>query len=379
MTERDTDFEFDFFDEPDTHEAAEPNRQRTVRRGGSRPPLRPPTGVTPLLRLVVAVALGIVVVVLLVFWVQSCQSENKENSYRDYVRDLTGVANRSAGAGRQLTRILTSPGIKQTDLQRRMRGLVAQERQHLNRAQELSPPGPLREAHEHAVEALQFRVSGLSGLRDAFARARPRDADRAGALLANQARRFVASDVVWDDRVKDPAKDVLADEGIGGVVVPDSNFLANPDLASSTALAQLWRRLRGAATGGTPTGLRGTALVSVRVLPGGQTLSTTEENVVEATPELAFQVTVEDSGNAQEVQVPVILRIQTSAGPPIVRRQTIDVINPNQQKTVTFSNIRIRPEDFASPRTLRVAVTPVPGEARRENNSATYTVTFSLP
>ena len=52
MTERDTDIEFDFFDEPETEEAAE--RTRAPRRpppGGPRRPIRPPAGFIPMLRL----------------------------------------------------------------------------------------------------------------------------------------------------------------------------------------------------------------------------------------------------------------------------------------------------------------------------------------
>ena len=48
MTERDTDIEFDFFDEPETEEATE--RVRTPRRpppGGPRRPVRPPAGPDP--------------------------------------------------------------------------------------------------------------------------------------------------------------------------------------------------------------------------------------------------------------------------------------------------------------------------------------------
>ncbi|MDP8910479.1 MAG: hypothetical protein M3M94_00240, partial [Actinomycetota bacterium] len=342
-----------------------------------RRPLGPPTRLTPLLRLVALVAVAILAVVLLVFWIQSCQGASKTRAYRDYVKDVRGVASQSANVGRQLDRLLTTPGIRQPQLRARLNGLTQQENINLARAAELSPPGPLREAHQRVIQALQFRLSGLNGLKNAFARtATVRDPERAGSLLANQASRFVASDVVWDDGFKDPAKTVLRRQEIGGVRVPDSNFVRNPDLVTARSLATVWRGLRGAATGGTPTGLRGTSLESVRVLPAGQVLSATTENVIRATADLAFEVSVLDSGNAQEVGVPVTLTIERREGGPIVRTKTIDVIAPNQTKTVVFRDIG-QPE-FGEPRTMRVAVKPVRGEARPENNSATYTVIFSF-
>ena len=87
------------------------------------------------------------------------------------------------------------------------------------------------------IEALQFRVNGLVGLQRAFhATAKTKDTGQAATTLANQADRLIASDVVWDDNFKDPAKRVLESQGVH-VTVPDSNFLENPELASSASLA----------------------------------------------------------------------------------------------------------------------------------------------
>src|SRR5436189_176432 len=70
MTERDTDIEFDFFEEPETTEAARPERPPGTRPRGPRPPIRTPQGVTPLLRLVGLIAFAIVIVLLLVYALQ---------------------------------------------------------------------------------------------------------------------------------------------------------------------------------------------------------------------------------------------------------------------------------------------------------------------
>ena len=78
MTERGDDFEFDFFeDEPETQDAAETQRVRMPRVGGPGRSTRPPTGLTPLLRLAGLIAFGILIVVLLVVWVSSCQGQGK--------------------------------------------------------------------------------------------------------------------------------------------------------------------------------------------------------------------------------------------------------------------------------------------------------------
>jgi hypothetical protein len=387
MSSSDTDFEFDFFEEPETQEA--PGRSdRSLRRplgGGRGPrlprgPIRPRAGFTPLLRLLGLIAFAILIVVLLLLWVQSCQEDAKHDAYSDYMTDIGAVGRDSERIGRELSDVLTTPGIKPADLQKQLTGLVQQQEIGADRARKLDPPGPLLDSHESSVEALTFRVDGLAGLSEAFRRTQgSKDAAAAGALLAAQAERLVASDVVWDDRFKEPAVAVLREEEISGVEVPDSNFVQTPDLASTRSMVPIWERINGSAasgsTSGTPSGLHGTNIESVKVIPGGQTLSESTENTVEASTDLGFAVAVANGGDSQEVKIVVTLTIQQSPT-PIVKKQTIDIINPEETKTVVFRDFPS--VDFGERRIMRVDVDPVPGEAKTDNNSAEYPVIFSL-
>ena len=373
MSERDTDFEFDFFEEQSTQDTA--TGARAVRRGPRRP-IRPPAGVTPLLRLVGLIAFAILLVVLLIFWVQSCREEGERDAYADYMQEVGVLADRSDRIGAQLNNVLTTAGIRQADLESQLNGLAQSQQQIVDRAQELEPPGRLRNQQRAVVEALQFRVSGLRGLEEAFRRtARTRNADAAGRLLAAQTQRLVTSDVIWADLFRAPSRDELRRQDIGGVRVPGSDFLRNPDLGSSTAMKPIWQRIHGARTGGTPGGVHGNGIVSVTVLPEGTELSTSEETTINATSELAFQVAVENSGESQEVGVPVTLTIQRTPR-PIVRTQTIDIINSGETKNVVFRNLPEPP--FANPTSVQVEVRPVRGEQNRDNNTAEYPVIFSV-
>jgi hypothetical protein len=379
MTERDTtDIEFDFFDEPETQETTERRRGLRSPRGPQPPrrPIQPPAGLTPLLRLVGLIALAIFAVVVLVFLVQSCRSDSKQAAYRDYMEDVQGIASGSAGVGRDLNDELTTPGKKQQEIVDALDGLSQQQSQYAARAQGIDPPGPLRDEHQHLVEVLELRASGLSRLADAFTRtAGSRDASSAGALLAEQALLLVASDVNWDVYFREPALKELQRQGVTGVAVPESEFVVNPDLASVRSMGFVVQRIRGAATGGTPTGVHGNGIVSVKVLPGGATLSTTDNPPIPASTDLAFEVAVENSGEAQEVQVDVTLTIQKSPQ-PIVKNATIDIINSGETKTITFRDFPQPP--FGTRTTVKVEVTPVPGEKRTSNNTAEYPVIFSL-
>ncbi len=379
MDPRDDDIEFDFFDEePPTREEAQP-RRRIPSRGprGPRRRLRAPTGITPLLRLVGLIAFAIFIVVVLVLWVQGCWDSAKTNKYKNYMQTVAEIAASSEADGRELNDKLTTQGVKAADLVAALRGIAQSEQQNVDKAEKLDPPGPLREEHRHLIEALQFRVSGLEGLADAFRKATDvKNEDQDSVLLAMQAQRLVASDVVWDDLFKDPAVAELQKQGITGVKVPNSDFVANPDLASVRSMGPVLQRIHGATTGGTPTGVHGTNIVSVKALPTGQQLSTDTENIIKATSDLGFQVTIEDSGDSQEVHIEVTLTIQKSPT-PITQTKTIDLINAGETETVTFTNLGQVP--FVQKTEVRVDVKPVPGEKNTTNNSAKYPVLFSLP
>ena len=334
-----------------------------------------------MLRLAGLIAFLILAAVLLVVAVRGCASSGKHDKYANYVQDVRDIAGRSDQIGKELNRTLTATGIKETDLESKIKGLAAQEQQEVAQARGLNPPGPLRVEHDHLIEVLQLRASALSRLADAFRQtATARDATSSGRLIADQARLLVASDVNWDFYFKEPTQRELESQNIrdiGGV--PDSNIIPNPDLASTQAMMDVWRRVHGAATGGTPGGKHGSALASVTALPDGKKLiagGSASDNQITASTDLAFQVAVEDSGDFQEFNVGVTLTIQRS-GKPITVRKKIDVINAGETKTVTFTNIDINGL-FGLPTTIKVDIEPVPGETTQANNSAEYKVIFSL-
>jgi hypothetical protein len=390
MSEHETDLDFDFFDDdepsprPPADDDLPPGREPPAqRRGSRRPPSgRPPVGMTPLLRLAGLIAFAILIVVLFVFWISSCQGASKKSAYKKYYEKVGVVAKDSEQIGRELNDALTTQGIKFGELESKLAGLAQREQQNVAALRSIHPPGPLRLQHQEALEALEFRVSGLRGLTDGFTQASstPRNVTgNALKLLQPPAARLVASDVVWDDLFQAPAQGnggVLQREGITGVAVPASVFVTSPDYASSRYWEAILQRLQGAATsGGTSGGLHGTGLVKTVALPGNQELSTDVENTVTATTDLGFAVTIEDTGDSQEVQVKVTLTIQQSPS-PIVQTKTIDLINPGEQQTVVFRNLG--QVQFATKTTVKVDVQPVPEEKNTSNNSAAYPVIFSL-
>lgn len=382
MSTRDEDIlDFDFFDEEEPPSWEEPPdrgpgppRDRGPRDRGPR--FRAPSNVTPLLRLVALIGLAILVVVLLAVWVEGCASDQKRETYGDYVAEISVVGTNSQRLGRNLATQLTTPGVSQEDLDAKLGGILQTAENQVRRAEGMDVPGPLLDAHQGAIEALRFRYNGILGIRAAFQEnGEGTEASAAGQALAIPFQRLTASDVIWTDSFMAPAAAVLQEEEIDGLDLPPSVFVGTADLASAGALAAIWQRVQGASTGGTPTGLHGTGISYVKALPSDQVLSTTTETTIRVTDQLAFEVGVEDTGDSQEVQIVVTLTIPKQPS-PIVKKATIPIIDPGETKAVTFQVGALVP--FGEKIAIKVDVDPVPGETNLANNTAEYPVIFTL-
>ena len=386
MTERDTDIDFDFFEEePPTQESSRADRLMRRSGGGPQGPQRPPrapTNLTPLLRLVGLIAFAILIIVLLVFWVQSCREAGKTKTYKSYMTKVSEVAASSQQIGRQLSTTLLAQGLKQSAVEQRIAGLARQEQLDVDRAREITPPGTLRDEHDALIEALQFRVSGLNGLATALAATvSTKNTTRAAGVLASQMQRFLASDVIYDDEFRVPSVAELKRQGVtgtnesGGPLVPDSNFLQSADFVTTTSMVSVLSKIRGGAVTPSQGGLHGTNIVSVKALPEGTELSTSTQTRVIVRTNLAFQVTIQDSGDSQETGIPVKLTIVQSGSDPVEKTATINFISPGETKVITFKNFPA--PNFQTPAQLKIEVQPVPGETKTDNNSADYPIIFS--
>jgi hypothetical protein len=384
----DDDIQFDFFDEPETVEATQRRRLPRLEMPGGRgggdgerprgPRPSPPTGFLPLARLIGLIAIAIVVVVGLVFWVGSCQGKSKHDEYASYAKQVNAISASDKKLGVEFGNELVSPGLKQSDLETKLAEFAQQERQELAQAQQVHAPGPLRTTHQQLLDAIQLRYQGLAGLGNALAAAgSSKNSTDTVAALAAQGQLLTSSDVVWENLYRRPATDTLKQQNVTGVVIPRSQFLSNPDLVSTRAFTILVQRLSGATTGGTPSGLHGDGLVGVHVSPQGVDLSTSTATTIKVSADLDFRVTVENSGDFPEGNVPVTLTID-AGGKPIVRTDHITAISAKEQTTVDFTNFDLPPSAFGQKATITVKVGKVPGETNLSNNSATYTAFFTL-
>jgi hypothetical protein len=391
MSGHDEDIDFDFFGDPEP----EPLKRRLVRRpsgsppGGPPPPPRRPASAgppaTPIVRLISLIVFAIAMILILVFAVRSCEASNESAAYKDYMSRVAAVALDSKTVGTSLTSLLADQNLNESKLETKLRGMVTQHNLDVEKGSKLTPPGPLRQQQEKLVEALQLRSDGLAGLLEVFKATASKqgnstESTKAGIALSQQMYKIVASDVIWANMFVTPAQKVLQDEGVVGAPPPTSVFLAEPELATRNTMGQFWQRIHGVTptTNNQGTGRHGTGIAYVKISPANETLQVGVTKTIQLKANLGFVVGVENTGDYREENVKVKLVIhQNAPSEPIVRKTSIASIYPNTTTDVFFKG-PFNPSTLITVVQMNVQVTPVPSEASAANNTATYSVRFSL-
>lgn len=383
MSTHDDETQLEFFEEPETLESPgrQRRRMRPPRPGGPRRPTPPPPGAVALARLAGFVALAIAIVVGLVFWVGSCQGKSKHDEYASYMNDLRPIALNSAQAGTAFANSLSSKNLTLVGLQSKLGLWSRQQQQDYDDALRLRPPGPLQAAHQEALATFQLRAIGLTGLANVLAQAGSKSEADVASLLAGQAQVLSASDTVWRELFHLPATETLTSVGVRGVIPPPSQIVPNPEVITARSFGLVYQRLKATNTGGKPpSGLHGSMLVSTEAVEGGsaKTLSTSTPTTVDVAPSLVFKVTFTDSGNFQEVKIPVTLTVKVFGKTVLTKKEVVDSILAHQTTSVSFGNLNLPTSAFGATARVAVQIGKVAGETRLDNNSASYQVFFSL-
>jgi len=358
----------------DSDDPIAPRRRRTLPPQRSRRPPPPSEPAGDLLkRRLIALAIGIAVVVLLLFAIRGCLDARKERSYEKYLSDLDSLVATSSQLSSQFFQRFRDPGgASELEFQAQLGASRGTSEDILNRVQGLDTPDELSDAQADLELAFELRRDGVTSVveQTEAALGEQGSAD-ATAQIATDMRQFLASDVLYA-RAKAEIEETLEEEKLDGEV-PVSAFLPEPielwldRLEINRLLAQV-----AGETGAAGDATRGTEISSVVVRPGNIALTPESLNTVSRVP-TDIEVAVLNGGTSDETDVPVAVEILGSTE-PVESETTIARINPGSEASATVPIDGEVPE--GDELTLIVTVFPVPGETIIENNESTYQVVF---
>jgi hypothetical protein len=377
-----------FFDDGEETESRPSTRATRARppvaAGGARQPRprrpQPGTGSLPLdqhtlmVRRRAAAGIGVVLLIAIVLIVNGCLKSQKQQELKNYNRDVSQLARES---DEQVSRpffaaLSGASGKSALDVEVQINQLRVQAQSIANRAKGLSTPGDMGTAQRNLLLALDLRLEGLTKVATLLRTALGGQAKQTSTPIAGDMEIFLASDVIYSQRVAPLIQQTLTADGIQGLSTSSTRFLPNLGwLEPTTVLARITGRAAGAQSGQPVTGNHGSALKGVSV--GANALA--EEptlNHVSGGANPTFTAMVEDSGEFSETNVKVDVTV-SAGGKQFKVSHAIEKTEPG--KTVSV-DVPVNGVPLGVASKIEVKIEGVPGENDLENNKATYLAIF---
>jgi len=321
----------------------------------------------------IAAGVAVVLLIVIVLVINGCLKSQKQQSLKDYNRNVSQLAQESdEQVSRPLFATLTNATSKPAlEVEGQIDQLRMQAQKIDERAKSLSVPGEMTSAQQDLLLVYDLRLEGMTKLAALMPTALGGQSKQASTLIAGDMEIFLASDVIYSQRVVPLIQQTLASNGIHGLSTTASRFLPNLGwLEPNTVLSRISGQ-SAAASSQTVTGNHGSALISTSVgtntLEGEPTL-----NHISGGSNPTFTTTVENSGEVAQTDVKVDVTV-TAGGKQFKASKVINMTEPGKKVNAEIPLAGV-PLGVASK--IEVYVEPVPGENDLENNKGTYLAIF---
>ena len=326
---------------------------------------------TVMVRRRVAVGVGVVLLIVIVLIINGCLKSEKRQELKTYNGDVSQLARESdENVSRPLFTTLAGAGGKSAlSVEVQIDQFRIQAQKLAEHAKSLSVPGDMAAAQRELLLVFDLRAEGLTKIAALAPTALGGQGKQATTSIAGDMEIFLASDVIYSQRVVPLIQQTLAADGVQGLSTASSRFLPNIGwLEPTTALARISGQAASASQTGQPvTGNHGSALKGVSVgantLEGEPTL-----NHIHGGSNPTFTVQVENSGEASETNVKVDVTV-TAGGKQFKASHVIEKTEPG--KTVSV-DIPVTGVPLAVASKIETNIEGVPGENDLENNKGTF-------
>ncbi len=331
---------------------------------------------TLMVRRRVAAGVGVVLLIVIVLIINGCLKSQKTQALKEYAHDVSRISEESdqkvsQPLFSQLSGASSKPALS---VETQIDQLHLEAENIASRAKGLSVPGEMDAAQRNLTLALNLRSEGIAKVATLMRTALGGQAKQASTLIAGNMENFLASDVIYSQRVQPLIEQSLRSGGAGGQTVVGSHFLPNIGwLEPNTVQARLTGQAAGTSQNGqVAPGSHGSALLGVSV--GANTLASEPTlNHISGGSNPTFTVMVEDSGENNETNVKADITV-TAQGKQLKATKSINSIQAGSKVNLDIPVENV-PLGVASK--VEVYVEPVPGETATENNKATYLAIFS--
>lgn len=371
-----------FFD--DDEETAQRPAGRAPRAPQRPSPRRPEraAGALPLdqhtlmVRRRIAAGVGVVLLIIIILVINGCLKGQKTDALKSYNHEVSLLAQEfDEHVSRPLFSALSGAGAKSAlNVEVQVDQLRVQAQDLATRVKKLSAPGQLADAQRDLLLAFDLRTEAVTKIAALTPTALGGQGKQAIAQIAGDMEIFLASDVLYSQRVAPLIQQELKEGGVEGLTTAPSRSLPNVGWLEPTTVES---RITGKPTGNgqeaeATSGTHGSSLTGVSV--GANTLASEPTlNHVSGGSNPTFTVNVENGGESSETNVKVNVTV-TAGGKQFKASHAIEKIEP--EKTVSV-DIPVNGVPLGEAAKVETEVEKVPGETNTENNKGTFLAVFA--
>jgi hypothetical protein len=330
---------------------------------------------TLMVRRRIAAGVGLVLLILIALGINSCLNSQKTQALKAYNENVSKIIEESDQkvSGPFFSTLINASSKPPLNVEVEIDQLRMQAQLQASHAKSLNVPGDMAGAQRNLLLTLDFRTEGLANVASLLHKALGGQEKQIAPQIAGDMEIFLASDVVYSQRVAPLIAQTLATDGIHEQTPASSHFLPNLGWLDPNTLLS---RLTGQAAGTSQNaqiapGTHGHSLAGVSV--GASTLQPVPAlNHVRGGTNPTFTVMVKNAGSNPETNVKVEINI-TNGGKQIKASKVINKTEPEATANVDIPVTGIVPNVASK---IAVNIQPVPGETNVENNKNTYDAVF---
>jgi CARDB len=325
-------------------------------------PKRRPERQQIMLRRGLALGGALILLILIVLGVKGCLDARANRELSDYARNVSQIVEETAQTSKAFFGKLEDPGnLSVTEFVAEVNADRSAMDNYASRVDGLGAPGDMASAQDNLELVYELRANAMSEIADKMSTALgDAGAEKAMAGIANQMRKLLAADVLYESVVRPEIEGVLSSNGISDGDVPTSTFLPGEEWLDEGEISEALGAISGSSGAATP-GVHGLGLIAVSV--NGTELVEGAAATVAGEEGVEVEVQVQNQGESTENGVTVSVTIEGDT-----LKDEISEIPAGEIASVTIPFTGAPSGEV----TLEVEVEPVPGEQVSENNEASY-------
>ncbi len=219
-----------------------------------------------MLRRGLALGGGLIVLIVIVLGVKGCLDARADRALSDYAGNVTQIVDETAQTSKTFFGKLEDPSsLTVTDFVEQVNADRSAMDSYASRVDGLDAPGDMSDAQSTLELVYELRAGAMNEIADRMSTALG-DAGSAKAIagIANQMRKLLASDVLYETIVRPETNSVLAANGLEADSIPKSTYLPDSKWLDESEVASALGGVDGSAGGEASTpGVHGLGLVAV--------------------------------------------------------------------------------------------------------------------